>query len=175
MQDEINEKIVALSIRAGSAGFRVTSSVLKAAMRKYLQTQEKLKSKRTARRAAEKEANRVPRGKQSVGQLMDQNQGLTNIEITNRNIKSFERVANKYKIDFALKKDKSMDPPRYLVFFKAKDVDVMTEAFKEFSAKELIKMNKPSIQKRLTRYKQKAKNQNKQRERTKQKERGQEL
>lgn len=66
MQDEINEKIVALSIRAGSTGFRVTSSVLKVAMRKYLQTQEKLKSKRTARRAAEKEANRVPRGKQTV-------------------------------------------------------------------------------------------------------------
>lgn len=170
MQDEINEKIVALSIRAGSQGFRVTSSVLKAAMRKYLQNQEKRKTQNAVKQAERS----VPRGKQTVAQLMDQKQGLTNIEITNRNIKSFERAANKYKIDFALKKDKSVDPPRYLVFFKAKDVDVMTAAFKEFSAKELIKMNKPSIQKRLTRYKQKAKNQNKQRERTKQKERGQE-
>lgn len=170
MQDEINEKIVALSIRAGSQGFRVTSSVLKAAMRKYLQNQEKRKTQNAVKQAERS----VPRGKQTVAQLMDQKQGLTNIEITNRNIKSFERVANKYKIDFALKKDKFVDPPRYLVFFKAKDVDVMTAAFKEFSAKELIKMNKPSIQKRLTRYKQKAKNQNKQRERTKQKERGQE-
>lgn len=170
MQDEINEKIVALSIRAGSQGFRVTSSVLKAAMRKYLQNQEKRKTQNAVKQAERS----VPRGKQTVAQLMYQKQGLTNIEITNRNIKSFERVANKYKIDFALKKDKSVDPPRYLVFFKAKDVDVMTAAFKEFSAKELIKMNKPSIQKRLTRYKQKAKNQNKQRERTKQKERGQE-
>lgn len=170
MQDEINEKIVALSIRAGSQGFRVTSSVLKAAMRKYMQNQEKLKTQNAVKQAGKS----VPRGKQTFAQLMDQKQGLTNIEITNRNIKSFERVANKYKIDFALKKDKSVDPPRYLVFFKAKDVDVMTAAFKEFSAKELIKMNKPSIQKRLTRYKQKAKNQNKQRERTKQKERGQE-
>lgn len=170
MQDEINEKIVALSIRAGSQGFRVTSSVLKAAMRKYLQNQEKRKTQNAVKQAERS----VPRGKQTVAQLMDQKQGLTNIEITNRNIKSFERVANKYKIDFALKKDKSVDPPRYLVFFKAKDVDVMTAAFKEFSAKELIKMNKQSIQKRLTRYKQKAKNQNKQRERTKQKERGQE-
>lgn len=170
MQDEINEKIVALSIRAGSQGFRVTSSVLKAAMKKYLQNQEKRKTQNAVKQAERS----VPRGKQTVAQLMDQKQGLTNIEITNRNIKSFERVANKYKIDFALKKDKSVDPPRYLVFFKAKDVDVMTAAFKEFSAKELIKMNKPSIQKRLTRYKQKAKNQNKQRERTKQKERGQE-
>jgi len=170
LQDEINEKIVALSIRAGSQGFRVTSSVLKAAMRKYLQNQEKQKTQNSLKQTERS----VPRGKQTVAQLMDQKQGLTNIEITNRNIKSFERVANKYKIDFALKKDKSVDPPRYLVFFKAKDVDVMTAAFKEFSAKELIKMNKPSIQKRLTKYKQKAKDQNKHRERTKQKERGQE-
>lgn len=170
MQDEINEKVVALSIRAANNGFRVTGSVLKAAMRKYLQSQEKHK----AQQAANKAEKAVPRGKQTVGQLMDQKQGLTNIEITNRNIKSFERVANKYKIDFALKKDKSADPPRYLVFFKAKDMDVMTAAFKEFSAKELTKLNKPSIQKRLTKYQQKSKDQDKQRERTKQKDRGQE-
>ena len=91
MQDEVNEKIVALSIRAGTQGFRVTSSVLKAAMRKYLQNQEKWKTQMAAKQTAKS----VPRGKQTVGQLMDQNQGLTNIEITNRNIKSFERVANK--------------------------------------------------------------------------------
>lgn len=167
MQDEINEKVVALSIRAANNGFRVTGSVLKAAMRKYLQSQEKHKAQQAAKKA-------VPGGKQTVGQLMDQKQGLTNIEITNRNIKSFERVANKYKIDFALKKDKFADPPRYLVFFKAKDMDVMTAAFKEFSAKELTKLNKPSIQKRLTKYQQKSKDQDKQRERTKQKDRGQE-
>lgn len=101
---------------------------------------------------------------------MNQRQGLTNIEITNRNIKSFERVANKYKIDFALKKDKSVDPPRYLVFFKAKDMDVMTAAFKEFSSKELTKMNKPSIRKRLLKYQSQAREKNKQRERTKQKD-----
>ena len=144
---------------------RVTSSVLKEAMRKYLENQEKHKVKKVANKAEKS----VPRGKQTAGKLMNQRQGLTNIEITNRNIKSFERVANKYKIDFALKKDKSVDPPRYLVFFKAKDMDVMTAAFKEFSAKELTKMNKPSIRKRLLKYQSQAREKNKQRERTKQK------
>ena len=71
---------------------RVTSSVLKEAMRKYLQNQEKHKVKKEAKKAEKS----VPRGKQTVGKLMNQRQGLTNIEITNRNIKSFERVANKY-------------------------------------------------------------------------------
>lgn len=110
-----------------------------------------------------------------VAQLMDQNQGLTNIEITNHNIKSFERVANRYNIDFALKKDKAADPPRYLVFFKARDLDVMTAAFKEFSAKELVKSKKPSVQKKLAKAQQKAQTQHRQREKAKTKDRGQEL
>lgn len=129
----------------------------------------KISLKHKVKKVAKKAEKSVPRGKQTVGKLMNQRQGLTNIEITNWNIKSFERVANKYKIDFALKKDKSVDPPRYLVFFKAKDMDVMTAAFKEFSAKELTKMNKPSIRKRLLKYQSQAREKNKQRERTKQK------
>ena len=172
MQDEVNEKVVALAIRAGKTGFRVTGSVLKTAMRKYLAEQEKQKMRRENRRDAERTA---PHGKQTVVQLMKQNQGLTNIEITDHNIKSFERIANKYNIDFALKKDKYSDKPRYLVFFKARDVDVMTAAFKEFSAQEITKSRKPSVRKRLTRYTQKAMDRNKQRERSKQKDRGQEL
>ena len=47
--------------------------------------------------------------------------------------KSFERTASKYGLDFALKKDVSVEPPSYLVFFKGRDVDVMTAAFKELS------------------------------------------
>lgn len=179
MQDEINEKIVALSIRAADKSFRVTSSVLKAAMRKFLREQEKLKesirSQVKEQKAVKKAAKETPRGKQTVAQLMNHNQGLTNIEITDHNIKSFERVANKYNIDFALKKDKYSDKPRYLVFFKARDVDVMTAAFKEFSAQELVKSRKPSVIQRLAKTQQKVQAQQKQREKVKQKDRGQEL
>ena len=175
MQDEVNTKVVALAIRAGSQTTRVTASVLRAAMQKFLEDQNLRKQQTAAQKAAQKAAKSVPRGRQTVGQLMEQNQGLTNIEITDRNIKSFERVANKYNIDYALKKDKSMDPPRYLVFFKARDVDVMTAAFKEYSGKELLKSKKPSITKALAKAQQKAQAQNRQREKVKQKDRGQEL
>lgn len=44
------------------------------------------------------------KGKQSLDKLMKQNVQLSNIEITDGNIKSFERVAKKYSIDFSLKK-----------------------------------------------------------------------
>ena len=31
-----------------------------------------------------------------------------------------------------MKKDKTVEPPKYMVFFKGKDADVITQAFKEF-------------------------------------------
>ena len=106
---------------------------------------------------------------------MKQNTGLTNIEITDQNIKSFERTARKYGIDFALKKDKTASPPRYLVFFKAQDVDVMTAAFKEFSAKSLEKSKKPSIRKTLSKTQEQVQKQQRERVKVHEKERGQDL
>ena len=85
-------------------------------------------------------------------EVAKQNAGMVNIEITNRNIKSFERYARKYGINYALKKDKSKDPPVYLVFFKGRDQDALNAAFREFSQKEIQKANKPSIHKRLAAY-----------------------
>ena len=46
-------------------------------------------------------------------------------------------------------KDTSGEIPRYLVFFKGRDADVITAAFREFSAKNLEKEKKPSIRKEL--------------------------
>lgn len=93
----------------------------------------------------------VKRGKQSLKQMMKEGSQLTNIEITDQNIKSFERVARKYGIDYSLKKDSSTAPPRYLVFFRARDVDVMTAAFKEYAGISAQKQKKPklSLRKRL--------------------------
>ena len=65
------------------------------------------------------------------------------------NIRSFEKVARKYSITYSLKKDRSTTPPRYLVFFRAKDVDVMTAAFREYTGSTLTADKKRSIRKRL--------------------------
>ena len=77
--------------------------------------------------------------KQSVKQLLGQNQGVSSIDIAKTDLKDFQRVAGKYGIDYAIRKDASEVPPRYIVFFKAKDADAMTAAFKEYSAKVLKK------------------------------------
>ena len=49
-------------------------------------------------------------------------------------------------------KDKSKEPPVYLVFFKGRDQDALNAAFREFSQKQIQKANKPSIHKRLAAY-----------------------
>ena len=129
------------------------------------------KGREKARKKIEK---KKPHGKQTIKQLNAQGVQLSNIKITDENIKSFDRVARKYGIDYSLRKDKSVEPPKYMVFFKAKDVDVMTKAFQEYSGVVLNKNKRVSIRKRLSLAKEKAAKQ-REREKTKQKDRGQSL
>ena len=146
MQDEVNEKTVSLCIRCG----KVTANLLKAAMKKALVKMEQEKQKPQGQKQPKQDKeDKTYRGKQSMDKLMKQNVQLSNIEITDGNIKSFERVAKKYSIDFSLKKDVNADPPRYYVFFKARDADVMTAAFKEYTGQSLNKDKKPSVRKKL--------------------------
>ena len=134
--DQISEKNVCLVIRGG----KLTTKALTKAMALFLKDVKMAGS------------NQPAKGKQSVKQLVQQGQGVNNIEITSKNIKSFESVARKHGIDFAVKKDNTAAPPKWLVFFKAKDADALTAAFKEFTAKEAKRSAakaKPSLIKNL--------------------------
>ncbi len=172
MQEEVNEKTIALCIK----GSKITADILKASLRKYLQEMEKEKAKSQQKAQVKKEQKTqvVKRGKQSIKSMLDKGSELSNIEITDNNIRSFERVARKYGIDYSLKRDKSTDPPKYLVFFRAKDTDVMTAAFKEYSGVTLQKSKRKSIKLRLQKAIEKAAK-HREREKTQQKDRGQSL
>lgn len=136
MQDEVNTKVVAIMIKGG----KISAEVLEKALKKFVEEIEKAQNTVSQ--------PKTYRGKQSIKHLMSQNAAISNIEVTDGNIKSFQRTANKYGIDYALKKDTTEEPPRYIVFFKGRDVDVMTAAFKEFSAKT-VKQKQPSIRHKL--------------------------
>ena len=84
-------------------------------------------------------------GKQSMNRLIRQNRGVTNLEIEKTGIKDFDRYAKRYHIDYAIQKDLSCTPPRYLIFFKAQDTDALNAAFKEYSASVLSKTERPSV------------------------------
>ena len=132
LEEEVTQKVIALSVNTA----KFTANTFRIMLQKYLAAQQR---------------GHVPfkHGKQSVKELIGQNAGVTNIEITEGNIKSFERYARKYGIDFALKKDSSQNPPHYLVFFKSRDTDAMHAAFKEFLNSSLKEKDKPSIREKL--------------------------
>lgn len=103
--------------------------------------------KRKSREAALK--NEKPDGRQTIQQLIGQNQGVTNIDISQTDLKGFEKYARKYGVDYAITKDRSVFPPKYLVFFKARDADAMTAAFNAYSAEVLAKSKRPSTLSKL--------------------------
>ena len=150
IQEETTDKTIAFTIKTS----KMTADVLKKAMMAYLNHRKN---------KAQGKASQVKTGKMSVKELVGQNQGVANIEITDSNIKSFERIARKYNVDFALKKDITQSPPKYLVFFKA---------FKEYTHKTLNRSKqRTSLRKRLHKYIQRA---NQQKQKTKHKQREQE-
>ena len=157
MQEEVENRTVALAISTS----KLTGHVLKVAILKFLAAQQNKKINKI---------HEIPHGKQSVKDLAKQNQGLSNIEVTDKNIKSFESVAKKYGVDFAVKKDKSVTPPKYLVFFKGRDADAITAAFTEFTAKTMRNAERPSVLAQLKKFTELVKNTITDRVKTKSKE-----
>lgn len=139
IQEQVNEKTVALSVK----GAKITGRLLAKAMQAFLKKA----------RASPKAKN----GVQSVRSLTKQGASLSNIEISGDNIGNFKRTARKYNVDFALKKDVSQTPAKWIVFFKAKDADALTAAFNEYSKAALKVKSRPSMLAKLQKFKELAK------------------
>ncbi len=129
MQEEVESKTINLAISTT----KLTARSIVTAVRSYLRLRAESK----------------PVGKQSVKKLIGQDQGVANIDISKTDLRGFKNIARKYGIDYAIRKDRSVDPPKYLVFFKSRDADAMNAAFNEYSQKVLRKEERPSILKQL--------------------------
>ena len=139
------------------SGTKFTGRLFKAAISKYMahRKEKKLEKQRS------RDSPVTPKGKQTVKQLIGQNQGVSNIEINDPSIRNFERIARKYGVDYAVKKDRSASPPKYLIFFKARDADALTAAFTEYTGKKVKKAEKterPSVLAKLAQFKELLKN-----------------
>ena len=78
MQEEVTQKTIALYVKVGKGAARLTEQALQKAIQKFLEQKSK-----------------PAHGKQTMRQLMKQNAGVSNIEITDSNIKAFESTAKK--------------------------------------------------------------------------------
>ena len=135
MQEEVESRTLTLVV----SGTKFTGRLMRDAIRGYLSHRKGHKYNRQSEDPA------IPHGKQTVKQLIGQNQGVSNIEISDPSIREFEKIARKYGVDYAVKKDRSFKPPKYLIFFKAKDADALTAAFTEYSNKKVKKAERTSV------------------------------
>ena len=153
MQEVVENRTLTLVV----SGTKFTGRLFKAAISKYMahRREKKLEKQRS------RDSPVTPKGKQTVKQLIGQNQGVSNIEINDPSIRDFERIARKYGVDYAVKKDRSASPPKYLIFFKARDADALTAAFTEYTGKKVKKAEKterPSVLAKLAQFKELLKN-----------------
>lgn len=133
VHEQVNDKTVAISIRGAKLTGRLLAKAIQALLKKAREPTYK-------------------HGEQSIKSLSKQGASLTDIEISGDNIGKFRKTARKYNVDFALKHDRSADPPRWVVFFKAKDDKALDAAFKEYARTELRqKKRKPSMLAKLRR------------------------
>ena len=158
MHEEVNQRVVSLSIRAG----KLTTDVLAKAVRMYLEAQK---------RSSYKKPPQIKHGQMTVKQLMEQNAGATNYELDPNNIKGFVRVERKYHVDFAVKKNNTLDPPKYIVFFKSRDQDTMDKALQEFSNRNNNTKKREPFKQVLQKFKELSVSLDKNREREKTKQR----
>ena len=151
MQEEISQRSVTLIIQTG----KMTGKVFLQAIQKYLDI---LKQQRELK-AREKQLHPAYQGRMTIRQLMKERSGLSNIEIHDEHIHDFERIARRYGIEYAIKKERNREAPHYLIFFRSRDTDVLQTAFNEFVKKRLKIQERPSLREKL----QKLKLQNKER------------
>ena len=141
MQEEVENRTLTLIIN----GTKFSGRMLKAAIGKYL-AHRRGKKQRTDRDV-------TPHGKQSVKKLTRQGQGIESLELSDPSIRQFERIARKYGVDYAVKRDRASNPPRFLVFFKGRDNDAITAVFQEYAGKKVRKASRPSVLQKLAVFK----------------------
>lgn len=138
MQEDIERRAIALSVKTGKLTARVLAKVLSAVVHQI---------KKNHRKAL------TPQGKQSVKKLMNHGVSTSAIPLDGET-RLFDRIACKFNVDYAFHKT---GPDKYLLFFKAGHADAITAAFSEYTKRVLGrgKDKRPSILKQLKQFRDK--------------------
>ncbi len=167
MQEEVENKTINLVVRTTSLSFRAAVNGLRA----FEQSQRARENNRRNRKLTKEQIkaaqnkykyekkNSPIHGKQTVKELLNQGQGAESIEVGEKSLRDFQRIANKYGVDFAITKEKGTNPPVYNIFFKARDVDAIKSVVKDCTYLLKRRENqKESIREKLDKYKEIVKN-----------------
>ncbi len=128
MQEQANEKTVGLVCRS----VRMSASTFMRLCDRYLRHRRMVvHDKKISRRydPAKQKINQAKRIK--VKELVKEGTGVSSVEIKDEKIRQFEKLARRNGVRYAIKKDKSTTPPTFIVFFKAKDGEMIDRTMKE--------------------------------------------
>ena len=136
MQEELEQRTVSVTVQAAKLSGRVLKAAIAAALRKI-----------------EQERNTPKVGRNTMKRLAGRDGGMNTIEVSGR-IRSFERYARKHQVRYHIEKEVGADPPRWTVYFKANQADALTAAFKEYTKKDLSRVQRPSMLAKLHKFKE---------------------
>jgi len=141
INEEITQKECNLAARVGSMAYQE----IRKAIEQLLADLTQRKGNTTPNKPS-----KVKSGKMTLKELQKQGDGLSTVELKDPHLRLLNKTLKKHGVDFSAVKD---GKGKYTLFFKGKDVDTVTHAFKQY-AQNLVKMNKgkgkPSINKALT-------------------------
>ena len=135
MQEEIEQRTIALSIKTAKLSGKVLTKAFGAAIRKIQKEHQK---------------GLTPHGKQSVKKLMGHGASVSSLPIDGET-RLWDSVARKYNVDYAFHKT---GQDKYLLFFKAGQADAITAAFSDYTKLTIkrAKDKRPPIRSQLKRF-----------------------
>ena len=131
MQEEVVSKSVEVGFSISKLSLDLILKGLEA-IKKGLGEKPNEAAKETGKDAATPTEPEVKHGKQTLKQLHKHNDGLSTIELTDPNLRELQKSMKKSDIDFSCVKD---GKGKYTLFFKGKNADEMTSAFKRYTEK----------------------------------------
>ena len=135
MQEEIEQRTIALSIKTAKLSGKVLTKAFGAAIRKIQKEHQK---------------GLTPNGKQSVKKLMGHGVSVNSLPLDGET-RLWDSVARKYNVDYAFHKT---GQDKYLLFFKAGQADAITAAFSDYTKLTIkrAKDKRPPIRSQLKRF-----------------------
>ena len=132
MEQEVNMKIACIAIQTTeSAGKAFTR-----AMKGFIERQAVDHSNVTKNKAATE--HKEPFGKMvKVKDLRKDGSQIEFVDMGQDELKDFRRYARKYGVSYSMEKNKASDPPTYLIYFKAKDSNLITKAISSYVSDKL--------------------------------------
>ena len=147
MQEEIENRTVNFVISTS----RLTARSVINGMNAYVRYRQNRKFRQS------RDGSCRVKGKQTLNQLREGGDGTHSVDIEETELKGFEKIARKYKIDYSVEKNYE-EGKGYLIFFKAKDTNVIEQAQREYAAMKFPKTkdDRVSIKEQIAKYTEKA-------------------